>query len=889
MTGPGEGTPPPIDPTDQAAPAISPDELFKGPMTPEAVTKLQDTMDRVAKGAETGNQEPGDIAALDSLAASVKSKTVHVEDVTAKPGSGHIVMKPVTSYFRTVKGPDGESRTEDIDPKIGKALEDYAASRRPQDTPPKPDPHSDRPPVTHSTPTPPAGSRRTAPGRTTRTPGRETGATAGDGYDRVRDMLDRRHPGEGKSSTPSLGEKQELDEIAANVIATKKTTPSGATYTEYTLVGKDASGKTTETPLPKDVGARLHGHNNAANKAAAKRAREQTKPDASEPKQDQPDTQVSKKTPESRKPTHKLRAFAKENTPRGEDQHINGNDLYAVFGAVSAGANAQKATRKAKQAIGEYYALEVEPPKSRAEAAARMEAAFVYAQEALPRDGSGGVASASVAKVEHIDGKDYLITGGIGNSPIMLWRDGQLVPVGELQEYGGHTPYRGTMADGLGHPDHVHGKDGGFYSIELQPGDMVLLASGGTLSDKSDDIDARTRDLPAQLLREYGDVFTLAATGNGTDAKPAERAAEGCCRLGKEGADKTAILLQYGEVMKPRPLSTRSGGASTFNRTRESFNRANYTPQAFRGSDDARGIYSAYNLLQAAGGQQSPAEAAQQRARLYLESQPQPKDLQQAVEQMHVAMGRSSEGTYIYGNRNDAEGVLTRIVEVGGEPYLVAARAGTGMAAVYRRGGLADAFDGDDLVGYVARDGHEVAIRKLERGDKILIASAGVFPDGNVPGDYTEIQAYSRTGLSLQGILGTEDPRVAAQLFLDAYGQAGTDEQTGQRGPDFREKVAVVIQVDEPDPFTRESEWLYPRPGNNVPYWRGPGLLRPDQIAAQALSGEMGQLPSVERDEDEVALTGLGRAVHWLRAARENKAKRMATKRSKHASVLPGN
>ncbi|QQS69085.1 hypothetical protein IPP75_04130 [Candidatus Saccharibacteria bacterium] len=910
MAAPGEGITPAIDPTDQAGPIVDPADRFAGPFTPELVDDLQATMLRVADGARTGAQPPDDLAALDKLAAGVRTETVYIEDGSAASDSDEVVMGPQTLFFRTTTGQDGKPREEELNPTVGQALLDYRRQWSPQDntetgsstpsgwTAPKPVGTE-----------PPRGTARTGSGRPTNSkkhapptgsgnPKPSTSGasapetkTSGDGYDGVRDLLTRRHPGKGKPSLLTREEEGELDALAGCVTRTEKTAPSGAPYAEYTLVETDASGNVTETVLPKDVGARLYGHNEAGKKAAeaaAKKGGEQTEPTKPEPAQDSPKASERKKTPEVRKLNHPLRSVAKERTPRGEDRHIDERGLYAVFGGLSETSNAQNATRQAEKAIRDFYAQEEGQPESPAEAAARMKAAFMHTQETLPRDGSGGVSSATVAKVEHIEGKDYLITGSIGNSPIMLWRNGQLTPIGKTQETGTY------MADGFGHPHHVDGNEGGFFSVELQPGDMVLLASGGTLSDKQKDRDARSMNLPSQLLREYGDVFTVAALGNGSDAKSAERAAELCCTLGRTGADKSAILLQYGEVMKPRPLDIRSGQGRTFRRTRESFSRTDFSPHAFSGADDARGIYSAYNLLKNADVRsgRSPAEAAQQRARLYLENQPQPRTIEDAMTQLHEAMQRSANATALHGERNDAEGVLTRIIEVNGKPHLVAARAGHGMAAVYRDGTLADAFEGDDLVAHVTRNGHEIAVRALERGDKILITSAGIFGDGDVPRDDAATRRYSENNVSIRDILETEgDPREAAQRFIEEYGQEGRNPDTGAPGRNFREKAAVVIQVGQPDPFATNAERLTPAgPGSTNPALRGPGLLRPTHRADQEASLEAGQevVGAYIEDDEDVALRGLGKAVHWLRDKRARTARKQATKRSRHASVLPG-
>ncbi|QQS18993.1 hypothetical protein IPL68_02990 [Candidatus Saccharibacteria bacterium] len=843
MASPGEGIPPAIDPTDQAGQAIDPACRFDGSFTPESVEDLQQTMQRVADGVKSGIQSPVDLAALDRLSACVRSEEVYVpesNDQTAQPDADEILYVPQTSYTRTITDGKGNKVVEEIDPEIGKALDDYKSARLAKDL--------------HTAWSQP-GAGSGARGQTDPRPGRPV----------------KPHK---PAVTPSpIGS------------AAKGGRPSAAATPAASSPG---SGK----PAPRGSGAETQAPGKAEHKEAAKvapkRGKGRTGPDSSEPIQASPTPPEQRKTPETRKLNHPLRSVVAQRAPRGEDVVTEERGLYAVFGAVSQAKNAQKATRSAEKAIRDYYAVEAEPPKSPADAAARMKAAFIQAQEALPRDGSGGVASATVAKVEHIEGKDYLITGSIGNSPIMLWRNGQLTPIGEVQDNGEY------MTDGLGHPHHKDGKEGGFHSVELQPGDMVLLASGGTLSNNPDHVAARGRDLSAQLQREYGDVFTTAALGNGTDAKPAERAVELCCTLGKAGADKSAILLQYGEVMKPRPLDVRSGEGRTFLRIRESFNRTDYTHLAFSGADDARGIYSAYNVrkIPQVSSQRSPAKAAQQRARLFLENQPQPRDLEQAVNQMHDAMAHSSEATDLYGNRNDAEGVLTRIVEVNGEPYLVAARAGDGMAAVYRDGRLADAFEGVDLVSHVNREGHEIAVRKLERGDKILIASAGIFGNGDVPRDDAATRAYSLNNVSIRDILGAEDdPRVAAQRFLDEYGQAGRNAQTGAQGRNFREKVAIVIQVGQPDPFARERERLDPvGPGIYDPLERGPGLLQPAQVAEQQASLRLGgeALGEYIEYDEAVALKGLGRAVHWLQDRRSRQAEKKANYRGPHASVLPG-
>ncbi len=595
MTGPGESTPPQIDPTDQAALAMSPDSRFDGPLTPELVADLQGTMDRVAHGAKTGNQAPSDLTALDRLAAGVTSETVYVEDPAASGGSNETVMVPETYYSRTVKGPDGESRTEDIDPKIGKALEDYAASRRPQDTPPKPDPHSDRPPVTHSTPTPPAGSRRAAPDRTTRTSARETGAPADDGYDRVRDMLNRRHPGKGKRSTLSPEEALELDEVAANVIATEITTSSGAKYTEYTLVGKDASGKTTETPLPKDVGARLHGHNEAgkkaaeaANKAAAKAARQNQ--GAAEGDTPPPEDETSPfdrlgqyyeiTEPEPEDPPEPPRVTLadlldqyrrREIGPRrgesvanrlcvssGEatrnknslDQQTDAmlsdgaSGLYAIASGIDHPAAGRHGGRpphpgvSANTAIGvlqELAAILPEPTTPEETRLQMQEMMLILRNEVPLRTGNEmSDAMVTIARVVELEGRRFLVTVQAGNNEVSMYSNGVRRTLSRQQ--GARGSYTHSLGRGDASRDVI-------TFDEILSGDRVLMATDGIIGSN----DYRQKPLSFDA---YNDIYLGADDGSGRRPNQADGASVAGralrAALEREARDVTAATRARG-------------------------------------------------------------------------------------------------------------------------------------------------------------------------------------------------------------------------------------------------------------------------------------------------------------------------------------------------------
>lgn len=557
MAAPGEGIPPAIDPTDQAGPIVDPADRFAGSFTPELVDELQATMFRVANGARTGAQSLDDLAALDKLAAGVRTETVYVDASSSAAGSDVIPMGERTLFFRTTTGQDGKPREEELNPTVGQALLDYMRQRRPQDntetggstpsgwTAPKPVGTE-----------PPRGTARTGSGRPTNSKkhASPTGSgnpkpstsgasapetkTSGDGYDGVRDLLTRRHPGKGKPSLLTREEEGALDALAGCVTKTEKTAPSGAPYAEYTLVEKDASGKKTETVLPKDVGARLYGHNEAgkkASEAAASRSRKRGVAPES------PDDAVS--SPEAApKPPRvsladllgqyrrgELSAQSKESIAQrlcvnsGEAKRSkiyceNQSDellrddrsgLYAIASGIDHpaarrnGGHPPYPRESADAAIGILEELSniLPEPTTYEEAQLQMQEMMQILRDEVPLRTRNDMSDAmvTIGRVIQLEGRRFFMTVQAGTNEVSMYSNGVRRTISKQQ--GARGSFTHSLARGDASRDEI-------TCDEVLAGDRLLMASDGIIGSN----DFRQKPL---TFEQYNDIYLGRAVRGG--------------------------------------------------------------------------------------------------------------------------------------------------------------------------------------------------------------------------------------------------------------------------------------------------------------------------------------------------------------------------------------
>lgn len=545
----GEGTIPlPQDPS----------ELFAGPLTPDAAVQVEATMHRVAGSTVP---DPNDLVALDALAG-----TVHAEEVFVDSGQAtgdEVVLEAQTVYSRTTTGTDGKPHVEEIDPMVGKALADYVQWRQggveaessPQDSP----------------------SWAAAPKPQTNTAGKEHLPLTPE-EEQIDALLRAMHPGKGNPRTISLADKARLDELAESVERTETPDGKGGVDYGYERVEKQPDGAVVRTPLQKGLGARLYGHNKAAQAAKERAASKKSQPPHTPPKPHQPPVEEEEPGPEDdsndtnppesaeeilhrlernlglggetdqEKPTVDIKYGLAETRQRCNDavllkQHLlrrplmtgpNGSTIRTsnvqvnhLFGAFNTLPTATKSGRSpapaAEEAVRLY--LDEREPHSLDEAVQNMWGAMDWASRSTARHGERNNAEATVGHVIEVDGKQYLIAARSGNGCMAISRGEVFADVFDGED----------IAQRQSHPE----RDTEVVVRELQPGDKILMGSAGIFRDG---------DIPRRGMR---DLFEL---------ENPQRAAEAfLARFGLEGHDsndfreKVATMVVVGDVSQLDP------------------------------------------------------------------------------------------------------------------------------------------------------------------------------------------------------------------------------------------------------------------------------------------------------------------------------------------------
>lgn len=492
----GEGTlPPPVDPGDQAAQqAQDPAMRFAGSLSPEVSADLQATMHRVA-GAKSPN--PNDVAALDRLAGSIHAKEVYL--ASGDQQGDEIVMEPETAYSRTITSPDGEQLVEEVDPAVGKALVDYSTWRQKGKEPAAPQQASSRRPA--------ATARRSRPA------GKEHAPLTPD-EKKIDELLKAMHPGEGKSRTISPADKARLDTLAESVERTETTDDRGDVRYSYVRVETQPDGTVVRTPIQKNLGARLYGHNVAAKNAKGRTSAEKPQPPQSPPRPPQPPTPdetapeppIETPDPESaddildrleqrlglKGPRLEIRYGLAETQVLGPDavllqQHklrrpiirntkgepigygpVQANHIFGAFNSLQTGTKSSRSSARAAEESARLF-LDERQPRTLEEAFGNMQEAMQWASCATGRHGERNNAEGVIGQLLEFDGKQYLIAARSGDGSMAIYRDGIVADAFD----GTDIPVRFSRSD----------MDAEFVVRQLSPGDKVMVVSAGMFGD----------------------------------------------------------------------------------------------------------------------------------------------------------------------------------------------------------------------------------------------------------------------------------------------------------------------------------------------------------------------------------------------------------------------
>ncbi|HEX5796957.1 MAG TPA: PP2C family serine/threonine-protein phosphatase [Candidatus Saccharimonadales bacterium] len=204
---------------------------------------------------------------------------------------------------------------------------------------------------------------------------------------------------------------------------------------------------------------------------------------------------------------------------QGEDTLLARQDLrlFGIFDGLGSVVNADKASQAAYRAIEEAYEAREKQPKDTGEAIQFAGYAFGLARQRASE--TGGYTAGLFAKIEKIDGKDFMIWANAGNSRLFRLRsDGK----GQLEEISTPQANEKGLLNWLGpsldpqsdefkphqEPMVIQGKDE-FGIIELGDEDRLMLcsnsvvANGSTLTSYKELDEAFDIDLPQESAKRF--------------------------------------------------------------------------------------------------------------------------------------------------------------------------------------------------------------------------------------------------------------------------------------------------------------------------------------------------------------------------------------------------
>lgn len=211
----------------------------------------------------------------------------------------------------------------------------------------------------------------------------------------------------------------------------------------------------------------------------------------------------------------------------GQDAILSDREklLFGIFdGAGGAGGDPKAAANAAKLGIISAFNQIEDAPKTIEEAQANMKKAFETARKYTDLNGENGITTATVLKLETIDGETYAFLGHAGDSRLYIKEAGGRI-YQATQDHG--TPLGIYNAFGRDIP----GEGDEFGYAKVSPGDRIMICSDGITGDKEE-----------QFLstEEFEDAF-----GQETPQASADRFVE----LSKKRDDKSVLVIDVDEAI----------------------------------------------------------------------------------------------------------------------------------------------------------------------------------------------------------------------------------------------------------------------------------------------------------------------------------------------------
>lgn len=256
------------------------------------------------------------------------------------------------------------------------------------------------------------------------------------------------------------------------------------------------------------------------------------------PSKPEPQTQTSPEMPPPDEPSEDYESKEKglrievgfaEEALKGEDAIVVNEEMgvFGVFDGLGGMGRGDEASKAAAEALENMYARRARENEYPQDVQTAIDdAKFVLAEARLKASQTGGHTTAVFAKLEKINGKDYLIWANAGDSRmIMQQADGRIVDISTDQSKGNMVLNDlGPTAEGP-YKDRALRKLDEFGSIELQPDDRVMLCSDGITGDW---------DFQFLSREEFEDAFSK---------RTAQESAARFMELSRKDDDKSVIVI----------------------------------------------------------------------------------------------------------------------------------------------------------------------------------------------------------------------------------------------------------------------------------------------------------------------------------------------------------
>lgn len=256
------------------------------------------------------------------------------------------------------------------------------------------------------------------------------------------------------------------------------------------------------------------------------------------PSKPEPQTQTSPEMPppdeppedhESKEKGLRIEVGFAEEALKGEDTIVVNEEMgvFGVFDGLGGMGRGDEASKAAAEALENMYARRARENEYPQDVQTAIDdAKFVLAEARLKASQTGGHTTAVFAKLEKINGKDYLIWANAGDSRMIMRKaDGTIVDISTDQSEGNIVKNQlGPSREGPYDKRTLMPLDE-FGSIELQPDDRVMLCSDGITGDW---------DFQFLSQEEFEDGFSK---------RTAQESAARFMELSKKDDDKSVIVI----------------------------------------------------------------------------------------------------------------------------------------------------------------------------------------------------------------------------------------------------------------------------------------------------------------------------------------------------------